>query len=117
MLKQVTDHLKVIQPESLKALIEEGKANLIDVREPAEYAAQHIPGAVLVPLSQFDPAQIPDHPDQTIILYCRGGHRSTMAAQKLLTAGYSNVMHLAGGIEAWKAEGFDILPPLKRGIH
>lgn len=77
---------------------------LIDVREPGEYSAERIPGAKLMPLSKFDPSQIPGETE--VVLYCRTGNRSSTAARKVLASGLKTVSHLEGGITSWKQQGF-----------
>jgi rhodanese-related sulfurtransferase len=81
-----------------------GKAVLIDVREPAEYANERIPGALLLPLSTFDPAHLPAD-GKEVILHCGGGGRSSRAAGQILASGAAKAAHLAGGLRAWKAAG------------
>lgn len=98
--------LKTINAPTLKQAIEQDNVTLIDIREPGEYAGEHIPGATLVPLSRFNPASIPQEQDKTLVLYCRSGNRSAIAAQKLLDAGFEDVTHLACGISAWKEAGY-----------
>jgi rhodanese-related sulfurtransferase len=78
---------------------------LVDVREPAETALERYPGAILVPLSQFDPAQIPDPQGRQVVFACRSGKRSVTASLMAQAAGYPYKAHLAGGILAWKAAG------------
>ncbi|BAY28219.1 rhodanese-like protein [Nostoc carneum NIES-2107] len=95
--------LQTVSAQTLKQLLEQKAVTLIDVREPAEYAGEHIAGATLVSLSSFDPHKVPQ--DGSIILYCRSGNRSAMAAQKLFSAGFATVTHLSGGIGAWKEAG------------
>ncbi|BAY22493.1 rhodanese-like protein [Calothrix sp. NIES-2100] len=97
------NRLQTVSAQTLKQLLEQKAVTLIDVREPAEYAGEHIPGATLVSLSNFDLRKIPQ--DGSIVLYCRSGNRSTMAAQKLFTAEFATVTHLVGGIGAWKEAG------------
>ena len=75
---------------------------LVDVREPNETALEGFPGAVLLPLSSFDPARIPDPEGKEVVFACRSGRRSVTAAQ---AAGLPYDAHLAGGILAWKAAG------------
>ncbi len=75
---------------------------LVDVREPAEHAAEHIPGSLLQPLSRFDPSALPSG-DKQIVLYCRSGMRSGKAVAQCLAAGVPVNTHLSGGIMAWKA--------------
>lgn len=72
-------------------------AVLIDVREEFEHA-QHNIGGINIPLSEFEQRinEIPQ--DVPVVLYCRSGGRSSMAAQALLQAGWSTVYNLAGGI-------------------
>jgi rhodanese-related sulfurtransferase len=97
-----------IDASSLKAALDKGEVLLIDVREPAESARERIPGAVLMPLSSFDPAKIPDAPGKHLVLLCASGIRSSQAAQRLLANGAAEVTHLKGGIGAWKQAGYPI---------
>lgn len=103
-----TNALQTIDAHTLKQWLEQNSIVLVDVREPNEYATGYIPGATLVPLSQFDAQKIPQSPDQKIVLYCRSGQRSTMAAQRLLNAGYQEVAHLQNGISAWIRAGYAV---------
>ncbi len=61
---------------------------LIDVREPVEYASEHIPGAISHPLSQLDPSQIKLQPGQQLVVYCQSGKRSARAVEQLKAAGF-----------------------------
>ena len=78
---------------------------LVDVREPNETALEGFPGAVLLPLSAFDPARIPDPEGKEVVFACRSGRRSVTASQAAQAAGLPYDAHLAGGILAWKAAG------------
>lgn len=100
------NQVQTIDPATLKRQLEQQRVTLIDVREPVEFAGEFIPGAQLIPLSKFDPRAIPPLEETTLVLYCRSGSRSMQAAQKLLAAGFSQVTHLEGGIEAWKQSGY-----------
>jgi len=94
--------LELVDAFTLKTWTDKQKVQLIDVREPGEYAAEHIPGAKLLPLSQFQAEQV-DFPDDTkVVLYCQSGKRSDQAAQKLINGGFSEFTQLQGGITAWK---------------
>jgi rhodanese-related sulfurtransferase len=99
------NQLKLVDAPTLKEWIEQDTVLLVDVREPAEHAGEHIPGSILFPLSKFDPAQMPIDPDKTLVLYCRTSNRSQQAAQKLLAAGHLEVTHLSGGMDDWKQQG------------
>jgi len=79
---------------------------LVDVREEEEFRNARINGAVLHPLSQFDPASLP--PGE-IVLMCGVGKRSRLAAGVCATAGVKVAGHLAGGIAAWAAAGLPVL--------
>jgi len=92
-----------LTPQQVAARMKIGGVELIDVREPAEYAAERIHGAVLFPLSTFDPHALPKNVD--IIFQCGTGKRSGMAIAKAQAAGLTHSVHLAGGIQAWKAAG------------
>jgi len=78
---------------------------LVDVREPKETATERIPGALLVPLSQFDPLDLPDPQGRTVVFTCASGIRSIKAAEIAQAAGLAYDAHLAGGIKAWRAAG------------
>ena len=90
-------------PVAVREGLAEGTVLLVDVREVNEYASERIPGAVLYPLSTFDPAALPTGGDRKLVVHCGGGGRSMRAAQALIAAGHENVHSLEGGIRAWKA--------------
>ncbi len=92
---------------TVRRWLEAGRILLVDVREPSEYEREHIPGALLLPLSSFDADLFPHIPGQRIVLHCAIGKRSLAAGKMLLKAGHGNVMHLAGGLAAWKEAGFE----------
>lgn len=77
------------------------KAQLIDVREPDEYAAGHILGARNIPLTQLRFRMKELRKDQPIYLYCQNGIRSGRAAQMLYRKGYRDLYHLKGGFKMW----------------
>lgn len=103
------DQRLMIDAQTLKQGLDQQSVTLIDVREPGEFAGEHIPGATLVPLSQFDPRKIPQSDDTQLVLYCRSGQRSQIAAQKLQEAGFERVYQLSSGIAAWKDAGYPTL--------
>jgi SulP family sulfate permease len=76
---------------------------IVDVREPREYKAGHIPTAVSIPLPEIlgNPTQI--DPNQKVTFVCRSGRRSTRVASRLVRLGYNKVRVLKGGILAWEA--------------
>ena len=82
-----------------------GKILLVDVRELNETAVERYPEAVIVPLSRFDPSDIPDPEGKQVVFACRSGRRSVTASQAAQAHGLPYDSHLAGGILAWKAAG------------
>lgn len=96
---------KDLTPEQVKAALDAHQILLIDVREPDEFAAEKIAGAVNVPLSTFNPTALPDARGKTVVLQCAGGKRSAMAVDKCRKANQAVETHLAGGLAAWKAAG------------
>lgn len=99
------NQLKSVDAQTLKEWLDRDTVLLVDVREPAEHAGEKISGSVLLPLSQFDPAQISSDANKKLVLYCRSGNRSTQAAQKLFTSGFTDVTHLSCGLSEWKEQG------------
>lgn len=97
---QVTEY----DPEEVKELLDAGRILLVDVREPAEYAAERIPGALLYPLSTFDVTQLPPDESRQVVFSCAAGGRSLTAARQRMAQGQP-AAHMAGGISEWKAVG------------
>ncbi len=88
---------------------------LIDVREADEFAAGHLPGAVLVPrgLLEFKLSGTPalSSRDLKVVLYCKTSGRAALAAQAMQSMGYLNVSSVAGGYDAWAAAGKPVVKP------
>jgi rhodanese-related sulfurtransferase len=89
----------------------DGQYLLVDVREPNEVAVDAYPGAVVVPLSTFDPKDIPDPKGKQVVFACRSGKRSVTASLAAQAAGLPYDKHLAGGMIGWTAAGL----PTKSG--
>jgi rhodanese-related sulfurtransferase len=94
-----------LMPEEVARGLDQGRMVLVDVREPNETALERFPGAVLVPLSAFDPAAIPEPEGREVVFACRSGRRSVTASLAAQEQGFAYGAHLAGGILAWKAAG------------
>ncbi len=92
-------------PQQVRDAMLRGEIILIDVREPGEYAAERIHGALLYPLSTFDPNALPDAVGKALVFQCGSGKRSEAAYDKAVRAGVAVRGHLGGGIGAWKAAG------------
>lgn len=97
--------LPVLTPHEVAEALQEGRILLVDVREPLEYASDRIHGALLMPLSTFDPSALPHDAARPVVLQCGSGKRSATAFEKCRAAGVSIAAHMDGGIAAWKAAG------------
>jgi len=97
-----------LTPQQVAEGVAEGRYLLLDIREPNEVAAEAYPDAVVMPLSSFDPAEIPDLNGRELVFACRSGNRSAKISLALQAAGFPYDKHLAGGIIAWKAAGLPI---------
>jgi rhodanese-related sulfurtransferase len=101
-----------LTPEEVSKGMADGRYLLVDVREPNEVAVDAYPGAVVVPLSSFDPHAIPDPRGKQVVFACRSGKRSVTASLAAQAGGLAHDKHLAGGMLAWKAAG---LPTMSGG--
>jgi rhodanese-related sulfurtransferase len=95
-----------LMPEDVANGMREGRILLVDVREDRETAVERIPGALLLPLSRFDPMDIPDPRGRQVVFTCASGIRSVRASEIAQAEGLGYDSHLAGGLKAWKAAGY-----------
>ena len=87
-------------------------AFIVDVRTPLEHSEVHVADAVLLPLSELQPAKVTEMAaGRPIHVLCRSGNRARKAAEQMTAAGIANVAVIEGGIEAWIAAGL----PVTRG--
>ena len=97
-----------IAPAELQARLDKDKELVIlDVRTPVEFAAGHVPGARNVPHDEVA-ARLPELAalrDQPVVLYCRSGRRSGLAAEQLRAAGFTRLLQLEGDYPGWDAQG------------
>jgi rhodanese-related sulfurtransferase len=94
-----------LTPAEVKDLLDQRAIVLVDVREPAEYAAERIHGALNFPLTTFDPLALPAGGRRPVVFHCGSGKRSAMAIGRCREAGVNIGVHLAGGIGAWQEAG------------
>jgi len=92
--------------ETFAKTVRSGEATVVDVREPHEFATGHIPGSVNLPLSRFDPRDLPM--GILVVLICQAGGRSRNALAKAHAAGRADVKHYAGGMSQWRMQGGDV---------
>lgn len=96
---------QISMQEAMDMMESEENYIILDVRREDEYAAGHIPGAILIPNETIGDEEIPALPDkdQLIMVYCRSGNRSKQAAEKLVKLGYTEIVEF-GGINSWPGE-------------
>ena len=82
---------------------------ILDVREQNEWDAGHIPGAVLIPMSEIQGRLSEVPKDKTVIVQCRSGNRSSQVTDFLQQQGFTNVHNLSGGLNAWQAASLPVV--------
>ena len=106
MVAEAKQHITEVNVAIAKQLVAEGNIVIVDVREESEYANGYIDNALLVPrgVLEFKIGNIPELADKSkaVLMYCRTGGRSALAAQAMQQLGYKNVLSIAGGFEAWQ---------------
>jgi rhodanese-related sulfurtransferase len=98
-----------LTPTQVQDGLEEGELLLIDVREPYEWDAGHIPGATHIELERLASRAEEIPTDRRVVFLCRLGVRSAMAMQAFRASGW-DAYHMAGGIQEWVDEGLPIEP-------
>jgi rhodanese-related sulfurtransferase len=106
--KLASPNLVDLDLETFARAVEAGEVAVVDVREPHEFAAGHIPGSVNLPLSRFQPRDLPSGEDKTVVIVCQAGVRSRKALNQAQATGRSDLKHYAGGMAEWRARGGDV---------
>lgn len=104
LLNQAQRNIHIIDADETQSLLEQG-AMLLDVREPSEFDMGHLPDAVHIPRGLLE-FMVGNHPklqdmDQSMVVYCKNGGRSTLATDLLQRMGFTNIHMLAGGFDNW----------------
>ena len=94
--------------ETFANAVSAGEVTVVDVREAHEFAAGHVPGAVNLPLTRFDPHELPDGTEKPVVLHCQSGNRSRRALNQAREAGRDDVKHYPGGMAQWRMYGGDV---------
>ncbi|MGD9736471.1 MAG: rhodanese-like domain-containing protein [Solirubrobacterales bacterium] len=97
-----------VDREEARRLVDDG-AQLVDVRADHEWEAGHIAGASHIPLDELPQRAGELERERPVVLYCRGGNRSSMATAALAEAGF-DAAKLTGGITGWEEEGLPLAP-------
>ncbi|MDB5219401.1 MAG: Transcriptional regulator [Myxococcaceae bacterium] len=103
--------VRTIVPSEVEALVAAGGLDIVDVREPHEWATGHVPGARLVPLARLQANPDAAHLGSKVLFVCASGMRSATAAELADKRGTPETLTLAGGTVRWAAEGLPIVRP------
>src|ERR1700704_5412742 len=85
--------------------VAQGELKIVDVREPWEYARDHIPAATLTPLGQIIARPQEAITSDNVVFVCEVGQRSAVAAEMAAALGMQHVFNLEGGMQAWRTAG------------
>ena len=102
---EANTYRQITMQEAVEMMEKEENYIILDVRTHEEFAAGHIPGAIVIPNETIGTEEIPQLPDkdQLIMVYCRSGNRSRQASDKLVKLGYTSIVEF-GGINDWPGE-------------
>lgn len=104
----MTATLLPLPPAEVRARIKAGRAVLIDIREPDEFARSHITGALSQPLSNWEQAHLQIAPDADVIFTCRSGMRTHGACDRLAARVAGQAFVLEGGLDGWTRAGLPL---------
>lgn len=104
------DGIKSISARDAASMFTTRNAVIVDVREDGEWAEGHIAGAIHIPLSQLDKRlpELAQYKSRSVIMQCRSGKRSAKATLIAKAAGFSKVLNMDGGIQAWTSSGLTL---------
>lgn len=106
-----------LSPADLAGRLQTGRAILVDIREPDEFAREHIAGAVPAPLSKFEQAHLTIDPGRDVVFMCRTGNRTGANCERLAGRVEGRAWVLEGGLDAWKAAGLPIAADRKAPLE
>lgn len=106
LINAAKQNITEITPQRAKEIISNSSVSILDVREENEFTEGHLDNAILLPrgVLEFKIGSVEALSDKStaVIVYCRSGGRSALAANSLQNMGYTNILSIAGGYEAWK---------------
>lgn len=97
-----------LTPQAVNERLNTGELKIVDVREPWEYARDHIPSASLTPLGQIIARPQESITADNVVFVCEVGQRSAVAAELAAAAGMQHVFNLEGGMQAWRNAGLPV---------
>lgn len=109
--------LKAIDAPALAARLKAGAVTLIDIREPDEYAREHIAGAVSMPLSRLELGRLDVEPRGEVVFHCKSGLRTNSNCARLAAHVDGPAFMLDGGLEAWKRAGLNVVTDAKAPLE
>lgn len=104
----MTAILHKLSPQQVRERIDAGRAVLLDIREPDEFARSHVKGAQSQPLSTWEKAHLSIDPDADVIFTCRSGMRTAGACDRLTARVNGDAFVLDGGLDAWAKAGLPV---------
>ncbi|RJT24827.1 DUF2892 domain-containing protein [Chakrabartia godavariana] len=113
----MTATLTPLSPEDVKARLDSGRATLIDIREPDEFARSHVPGAQSYPLSGWEAAHLKVDPEADVIFTCRSGMRTAGACDRLAARVNGAAYVLSGGLDGWTKSGLPVATDAKAPLE
>lgn len=113
----MTTVLHPLAPAEVRARLAAGKAVLVDIREPDEFARAHIAGAVSQPLSQWEQAHLTIDPDADVVFTCRSGIRTQGACDRLAARVQGDAFVMEGGLNAWIKAGLPVTEDRKAPLE
>jgi rhodanese-related sulfurtransferase len=109
--------LTPIDPKTLQQKLETGELALVDIREPDEFAREHIAGAISLPLSKLEKSRLDLDPHGGVVFTCRTGMRTGANCDRLAAHVESRAFVLEGGLEAWKKAGLAVTADRKAPLE
>ncbi len=109
----MTAQIQTLNPAAVAERLRAGKAILVDIREPDEFARRHVKGALSRPLSAFEAAHLKIEAGRDVVFTCRSGMRTGANCDRLAAAVDGPAFILEGGVDGWAGAGFPVVEDRK----
>jgi rhodanese-related sulfurtransferase len=113
----MTSTLVPLKPQDVAERLRAGRAVLVDIREPDEFARRHVPGALSRPLSALQSAHLKLDPARDVVFTCRTGMRTGANCERLSAQVAGEAFVLEGGVDAWAAAGLPVAEDRKAPLE
>lgn len=107
---------RTLTPAQARELLVQGDVEVVDVRDPHEWAGGHIAGARLLPLAQLRSGGKGALPHDGVVFICAAGVRSEAAARLAVSLGLRRVFHVSGGTRGWQKAGLPLVAPVSVAV-